>query len=117
MRFVISFIITMSFAATLPAFAEMPLASPQGANKDSAMHNAEGIAAYNEGKFSSAAVHFMEAAKIDPKSAEAHFNLALALHNQGKHRDATEHFKAAKQLAPNNKAIAGSETLNAHVKM
>lgn len=117
MRYVISFIIALVFAAVAPSWAEMPLAAPTGADKGAAMHNAEGIAAYDKGQFGSAEVHFREAVKIAPNFAQGHFNLGLALHGQGKHKDATESFKTAKRLAPDNKAIAGSETLNAHVKM
>ncbi|HJU05705.1 MAG TPA: tetratricopeptide repeat protein, partial [Nitrospiraceae bacterium] len=41
-------------------------------------HNTEGIEHYNQGHWDVAKKHFMEAAKADPQSAEAHYNLALA---------------------------------------
>ena len=61
--------------------------------------------------------HFSEAAKADPQSAEAHYDLALALDKAGDHKAATEHFKTAYDLGKNNPEIQNSGILKAHLKM
>jgi Flp pilus assembly protein TadD len=80
-------------------------------------HNNEGIEHYNQKHWDVAKKHFMEAAKADPQSAEAHYNLALALDKSGDHKGATEHFKTAHDLGKNNPEIQASDVLKAHLKM
>ena len=118
MRLIISYLFAFTLATAVSSFAagEMPLPSPAKANKNAAMHNAEGIKAYKGGDYAGAAAHFMEAVKIDPNFAEAHYNIALSDDSQGKHKEATEEFKTAKKLAPNNKAIVDSEILKKHLR-
>jgi len=79
-------------------------------------HNSEGIKQYDMGKWSDAEMHFREAVKADGKSAEAHYNLALSLDKLGRHPEAVQEFDEALKLAPNNKAIADSPILKAHLK-
>jgi Tfp pilus assembly protein PilF len=59
----------------------------------------------------------MGAAEADPKSAEAHYNLALALDKSGDHKGATEHFQKAYDMGKENAEIANSGILKAHLKM
>ena len=80
-------------------------------------HMNEGIDHYNQGHWDVAQKHFSEAAKDDPKSAEAHYNLALALDKAGDHKGATEHFKTAFDLGKDNPEIQNSGILKAHLKM
>ena len=80
-------------------------------------HNKEGIEHYNQGHWDVALKHFTEAAKADPDSAEAHYNLALALDKSGDHKGATEHFKTAFDHGKNNPDIQNSGILKAHLKM
>jgi Flp pilus assembly protein TadD len=80
-------------------------------------HNNEGIEHYNQGHWEVALKHFTEAAKADPKSAEAHYNLALTLDKGGDHKGATEHFKTAYDLGKNNPEIQNSAVLKAHLKI
>jgi Flp pilus assembly protein TadD len=80
-------------------------------------HNTEGLDHYNQGHFDVALKHFQEAAKADPGSAEAHYNLALALDKTGDHKAATEHFKQAHELGKANPEIQNSGILKAHLKM
>ncbi|HUK56557.1 MAG TPA: tetratricopeptide repeat protein [Nitrospiria bacterium] len=94
---------------TEPAL-EVPAASA------GAGHNAEGIKQYNMGMWKEAEMHFGEAVKADDKSAEAHYNHALSLDKLGKHKEATEEFDQALKLAPDNKAIADSPILKAHLQ-
>ena len=86
-----------------------------GSNAES--HNKEGIEHYNQGHWDVALKHFTEAAKADPDSAEAHYNVALALDKSGDHKGATEHFKTAFDLGKNNPEIQNSGILKAHLKM
>ena len=116
MRYLIFFMTAVTFAFVQPAYAESPLSSPPGMNKDAAMHNSEGVAALAKDKLADAESHFREALKLDSKSPEAHFNLGLALHGEGKHKEAKDEFVAAKKLAPNDKRITGSKLLSHHLE-
>lgn len=88
-----------------------------GANSNAKMHNDEGIKEYKGGYPEKAEMHFSEAVKADPKSAEAHYNLALSLDSVGKHRDASSEFKKALDLGSKNPAIANSKILKKHLGM
>jgi Flp pilus assembly protein TadD len=79
-------------------------------------HNTQGIEHYNQGHWDVAKKHFMEAAKADPESAEAHYNLALTLDKAGDHKAATEHFMKAHDLGKENQEIQNSEILKGHMK-
>ncbi|GJL64995.1 MAG: hypothetical protein NPIRA04_36490 [Nitrospirales bacterium] len=87
------------------------------AESGAAGHNTEGIKHYNKGHWEKAHDHFMEAVEADPKSAEAHYNLALALDNMGDHKAATQHFQDAFDLGKDNPDIQNSGILKAHLKM
>jgi Flp pilus assembly protein TadD len=88
-----------------------------GANSNAKMHNDEGIKQYNGGYPEEAEKHFSEAVKADPKSAEAHYNLALSLDSVGQHKDAAAEFKKALDLGAKNPAIANSMILKKHLGM
>lgn len=103
-----------------PAWADMgkgatPLKTATGSKAEA--HNTEGIEHYGQGHWDVATKHFMEAAKADPKSAEAHYNVALVLDKTGDHKGATEHFKTAYNLGKDNPEIQNSSILKAHLKM
>ena len=55
--------------------------------------------------------------KADPKSAEAHYDLALTLDKAGDHGGATKHFQKARDLGKDNAEIHDSEILKKHLKM
>jgi Tfp pilus assembly protein PilF len=93
----------------------VPLKTAPGSKAE--MHNTEGIEHFGQGHWDVAKKHFMEAAKEDPKSAEAHYNLALVLDKSGDHKAATEHFKTALDLGKDNPDIQNSGILKAHLKM
>ena len=90
--------------------AVLPMTSPAAAQQ-----NLEGIQQYNSGNWQEAKSLFESAIRVDPKLAEAHFNLALTLHELGNHREATVHFKRASELAPTNKEIVGSSAYRNHL--
>jgi Flp pilus assembly protein TadD len=93
----------------------VPLKTAPGSKAE--MHNNEGIEHFGQGHWDVAKKHFMEAAKEDPKSAEAHYNLGLVLDKSGDHKAATEHFKTALELGKENPEIQNSGILKAHLKM
>ncbi|HEU4685325.1 MAG TPA: tetratricopeptide repeat protein [Nitrospira sp.] len=95
--------------------APMPLKAPTGSKAET--HINEGVVHYEKGHFDVAKKHFSEAAKADPQSAEAHYDLALALDRMGDHGGATEQFKEARELGKNNPEIQNSDILKKHLKM
>ena len=102
-----------------PAFGAMNKTVPAlkaGPGSKAEMHVTEGIEHYNQGHWDVAKKHFMEAAKADPQSAEAHYNLALTLDKNGDHKSATEHFMKAHDLGKDNAEIQNSEILKGHLK-
>ena len=101
-------------------WADMGSAAPAlktKAGSPAESHNMEGIEHYGKGHWDVAKEHFVAAAKADPQSAEAHYNVALALDKLGDHKGATEHFRMAKDLGKGNADIENSQVLKAHLKM
>ena len=93
----------------------MPLKAAAGSKGEK--HINEGIEHFEKGHWDVAEKHFTEAAKDDPKSAEAHYDVALALDKKGDHAGATKHFKTAYDLGKDNPEIQNSEILKKHLKM
>lgn len=113
-------LVVCALLITVTGWAQMGSAEPAlptGAGSKAESHNKEGIEHYNQGHWDIANKHFLEATKADPKSAEAHYNLALTLDKLGDHKSATEHFKTAFDLGKGNSAIQNSGILKAHLKM
>jgi tetratricopeptide (TPR) repeat protein len=48
---------------------------------------------------------FEEAARLKPRYAEAHYNLALALRQEGKKANAQQEFERAYKLAPELRSL------------
>ena len=120
MRKVVMAVLISVVVAANVSWADMgkgavPLKTAPGSKAE--MHNNEGIEHFGQGHWDVAKKHFMEAAKEDPKSAEAHYNLALVLDKSGDHKAATEHFKTALDLGKENPEIQNSGILKAHLKM
>lgn len=93
----------------------MPLKAAAGSKAEK--HLSEGIEHYDKGHWDVAEKHFSEAAKEDPTSAEAHYDVALVLDKKGDHAGATKHFKTAYELGKDNPEIQNSEILKKHLKM
>jgi Tfp pilus assembly protein PilF len=92
-----------------------PLKASAGSKAE--QHISEGIVHYDKGHWDVAKKHFTEAAKADPQSAEAHYDVALVLDKMGDHSGATEHFKTAYELGKSNAEIQNSDILKKHLKM
>ena len=95
--------------------SSMPLNATSGSKAEG--HITEGVEHYDKGHWDVAKKHFMEGAKADPQSAEAHYDLALVFEKMGDHGGATEHFKQAQELGMKNPDIQNSEILKKHLKM
>lgn len=76
--------------------------------------NDEGVSQYKKGKMEAAIEGFQKAAKADPKSAEAQYNLGLSFDQMAKHEEAASAFKQATALAPTNLIIKDSAIAKKH---
>jgi len=108
--------VVMSVQLASCAAPSLPLTAPPATVPEAAKYNAEGIAHYNKGRWGIARKYFEAAVKADPKSAEAHYNLALVLDGLGANATADEEFKKAAALAPGNTAITESSAYRNHVR-
>ncbi len=88
------------------------LPAPADARPTAAKHNAEGIAAYNQGQMALAKQHFEAAVQANLTLAEAHYNLGMVLYKMGAEAEATPHFMEAANLAPGNEVIWSSPPLS-----
>ena len=91
---------------------ETPLMAATGSPGRAA--NDEAVSQYKQGKIEAAIKGFQQAAKADPKSAEAQYNLGLSFDQMGKHPEATAAFKQALALSPTNPAIKDSAMAKNH---
>ena len=117
---ILGFTMCAALLMTTYAWAAMgkeahPLKAAAGSKADT--HINEGIEHYEKGHWDVAKKHFTEAEKADPKSAEAHYDLALTLDKAGDHGAATKHFQKAHDLGKDNAEIHNSEILKKHLKM
>ena len=90
--------------------------APKGIDKTAAMHNDKGVKAFNREDFASAKVLFRKALSIDPKFAEANFNLGITLHETDKHKLSRKYFKKAKKYGSKNPAIKNSRLMKHHTR-
>jgi len=111
-----AFILVMSVPLASCAIPSLPLTITPATDPEAAKYNAEGIEHYNKGRWNIAKKYFEAAVKADPKSAEAHYNLALALDGLGANATADEEFKKAAELAPGNTGITESSAYRNHVR-
>ena len=95
-----------------PGAVETALVAIAGSPGQSA--NDEGISQYKKGRMEAAIEGFQRAAKADPKSAEAQYNLGLSFDQMGKHDEAAAAFKQATALAPTNLIIKDSAIAKKH---
>ena len=101
---------SMAFVLLLTGCAgHPPVEVAPGNSSQAAAQVREGIIELKNGQHESAGERFEAALLLDPKLAEAHYNLAIVLDEQGKQAEALRHLKEAAVLAPNNPAIMRSE--------
>ena len=58
----------------------------------------------NHGLLAAAVREYREALRLDPRHADAHYNLAVALERLGRMDEAIAHYQQASQLDPGNPA-------------
>ena len=116
MRLVVSLLLMVGLLFVLPAVAGEVLEAGPKAHRLAAMHNAEGIKAFNKNDLKGAEAHFREAVAVDKKLAEAHYNLAITLHKMGNHGEASGHFGHALKYGKENPEIRDSKVLKGHLK-
>lgn len=80
-----------------------------------ALYN-QGVIAWNAGKAEDAKKAFEEAIKIDPKHANAHYQLGMCLINLGKMPEAVAEFESYLQVAPEGQYAAQAKALVAQLK-
>jgi Flp pilus assembly protein TadD len=116
--FLVAFLVQGAGADEMKGKKEKKVYPALEAPADSAgqAHNAEGIKAYDQKEWETAEDHFRSAVNADEKMAQARYNLALTLDMLGKHKDAAQEFAAALKLAPDNRSIADSPILKAHLE-
>ncbi len=91
--------------------AIMPLSGTKGAGSIN-----DGISQYNKRNLDSAASHFQKSLKTNPRSAVAHYNLALAYNQMGQREKASRHFQKASKFGRLNPFIQNSRSLQQNLQ-
>ena len=91
--------------------AIMPLSGTKGAGSIN-----DGVGQYNQRNFDSAVSHFQKSLKTNPRSAVAHYNLALAYNQMGQREKASRHFQKASKFGRLNPFIQNSRILQQHLQ-
>ncbi|GJL61692.1 MAG: hypothetical protein NPIRA04_03460 [Nitrospirales bacterium] len=92
-------------AGTPHSHQEGPLLPPENATSQAAQLIVEGNQRFAEHRWTAAIGKYEEAAQVQPKLAEAHYNLGLALYRKGPVAAARPHFIEAANLAPGHPVI------------
>lgn len=107
----ILFVLSGSFASPVMAQVIKPLGGTKGANAIN-----DGVGQFNRGNMNKALTQFQSALKTNPRSAVAHYNLALTYNRMGQSDKATKHFQEAEKLGRGNPFIQHSSILKQHLK-
>ena len=91
--------------------AIMPLSGTKGAGSIN-----DGISQFNQRNLDSAVSHFQKSLKTNPRSAVAHYNLALAYSQMGQRNKASRHFQKASKFGRLNPFIQNSRSLQQHLQ-
>ncbi len=81
---------------------------PGGTTPKAVSSMKQGNQAYAAGRWAEAREHYEHAIQVQPKLAEAHYNLALTLDQLGDQSEADDHYTQAANLAPGNRVIWNS---------
>lgn len=87
---------------------EHALNAPAGSKPEALMAMNQGNQDFAAGKWAEAKVQYEQALTVDPKSGEAHYNLALTLDRLGDRAAADEHYTQAANLRPGHPVIWNS---------
>ena len=91
------------------------LLSATGGGDPASLYN-EGVIFWNQGKAAEAQSRFERAIALDPKMADAHFQLGMALVNQNKLPEAKKSFQEYLKLDPNGANAATAKSMIAAIK-
>lgn len=98
-------------AGTNFVFAQLtPALKPLSGSKVEKQVN-KGVELFTRGQWQAAQKHFQSAVDADPRSPEAHYNLALTLDKMGDRQKAKKHFEQAASLGRYNPFIRNSKIL------
>lgn len=92
-----------------------PALKPLSGSKGAAQIN-KGVESSIRGNWGEAQKHYKEALTANPRSAEAHYNLALTYDNNGDRQNALRHFQKASAYGQLNPWIRNSTILNKRLK-
>ena len=92
-----------------------PAIKPLSGTKGAAQIN-KGVESSIRGNWDEAQKYYKEALTANPRSAEAHYNLALAYDNNGDSQNALIHFQKASAYGQLNPWIRNSKILNQRLK-
>lgn len=114
--FSLTFVSLTIMASTGLAWGQLaPAIKPLSGSKGAAQIN-KGVESSIRGNWSEAQKHYKEALTANPRSAEAHYNLALAYENNGDSQNALIHFQKASAYGQLNPWIRNSKVLNQRLK-
>lgn len=88
------------------AFSALP--PPGGAIPEAVSSMKKGNQAFAVNQWAEASKHYEHVIKVQPKMAEAHYNLALALDQLGRQTEADDHYIEAANLSPGHSVIWNS---------
>lgn len=88
---------------------------PQSGTKGAGAINS-GVTQFNQGQLNTALIHFKKAIEAAPRSAVAHYNMALTLNRMGNTEKAKKHFQNAKKFGKVNPFIQNSDILKQHTQ-
>ena len=92
-----------------------PAIKPLSGSKGAAQIN-KGVEFYTRGNWDKAQKYYQDALTANPRSPEAHYNLALAYDKRGDRQNAMVHFKKASSLGQLNPMIRNSKILKQRLK-
>ena len=99
-----------TLSSTIMAQTIKPLSGTKGASTIN-----KGVKHFNQGQLNHALTHFQQALKKNPRSAVAHYNMALTFNRMGQSDKATKHFQQASKLGQMNSFIRNSRILQQHL--
>lgn len=105
------FLANTVFSSAVMAQAIIPLSGTKGAGAIDS-----GVTQFNQGQLNNALTHFKAALKTNPRSAVAHYNLALTFNRMGQTVNAKKHFQKAQKFGRVNPFIQNSHILKQHIQ-
>ncbi len=106
--FIIVCLVGIGACSNLENVTVPTLHPPGGATPEAAASMQQGNQAFAAGQWADAKAHYEHVIQVQPKLAEAHYNLALTLDRLGNQPEADDHYTQAANLAPGHSVIWNS---------